>query len=267
MEPVNRMVRLVSTIVMGMGALLLILNIFFPRDINLALPLVFLMLGGAFYMLTSVLQKRLAWAALLFIPGSILLALGIIFLLNVITNDLKSWAYAWLLVVSGTGLGLALANQEGQWRREVTLAGWGMVMLGLTLFAIFGAITGGPFIQIMAPLLLVLGGLSLRWVRPETVFSERVLTWLNARHILLPGRPLPGLDQGRTGADLAEPLSSREVEVLRLIDQGLSNPEIAEKLVLAPSTVKTHINNIYGKLGVQSRTQAIKRAREIGLLT
>ena len=54
--------------------------------------------------------------------------------------------------------------------------------------------------------------------------------------------------------------------MLRLIDQGLSNPEIAEKLTLAPSTVKTHINNIYGKLGVQTRVQALKHARELKLL-
>ena len=63
-----------------------------------------------------------------------------------------------------------------------------------------------------------------------------------------------------------EPLSARELDVLRLVSQGLSNPEIAARLVLAPSTVKTHINNIYSKLGVQTRLQAVQRARELGLL-
>ncbi len=67
-------------------------------------------------------------------------------------------------------------------------------------------------------------------------------------------------------SSMAEPLSERELAVLRLIDQGLSNPEIADRLVVAVSTVKTHINNIYGKLGVASRTQALARAREIKLL-
>jgi LuxR family maltose regulon positive regulatory protein len=69
-------------------------------------------------------------------------------------------------------------------------------------------------------------------------------------------------DQSR----LIEPLSQRELEVLQLIDQGLSNSEIAGQLVVAPSTVKTHINNIYGKLGVRTRLQALKRAEELGLL-
>ena len=63
---------------------------------------------------------------------------------------------------------------------------------------------------------------------------------------------------------LAEPLSERELEVLRLIVAGLSNKEIAEELYLAIGTVKKHINNIYGKLGVSRRAQAIRRAQESG---
>ncbi len=65
---------------------------------------------------------------------------------------------------------------------------------------------------------------------------------------------------------LVEPLSTREREVLRLIAQGLSNQEIAERLVVSLSTVKTHINNLYGKLDVRTRTQALARARELKLI-
>jgi LuxR family maltose regulon positive regulatory protein len=65
---------------------------------------------------------------------------------------------------------------------------------------------------------------------------------------------------------LVEPLSEREREVLRLIAAGLSNQAIADRLVVAISTVKKHVNNIYGKLDVQSRTQALVRARELHLL-
>ena len=63
-----------------------------------------------------------------------------------------------------------------------------------------------------------------------------------------------------------EPLSDRELEVLRLIADGLSNHEIATKLVVGLGTVKTHINNIFGKLAVKNRTQAVARARELNLL-
>jgi len=65
---------------------------------------------------------------------------------------------------------------------------------------------------------------------------------------------------------LAEPISEREIEVLRLIAAGCSNQEIADTLVIALGTVKKHINNLYGKLAVSSRTQALRRARALGLL-
>lgn len=65
---------------------------------------------------------------------------------------------------------------------------------------------------------------------------------------------------------LIEPLSERELEVLRLIAEGLSNQAIADRLIIAEGTVKRHINNIYGKLQVGSRTQAVAVARELHLL-
>ena len=65
---------------------------------------------------------------------------------------------------------------------------------------------------------------------------------------------------------LIEPLSQRELEVLQLIAQGLSNREISERLFLALDTVKGHNRRIYGKLQVQRRTEAVARAQELGLL-
>ena len=70
------------------------------------------------------------------------------------------------------------------------------------------------------------------------------------------------------GADerLAEPLSERELGILALIAAGNSNREIATRLFISASTVKTHINNLYRKLDAHSRTQAVARAREMGVL-
>jgi LuxR family maltose regulon positive regulatory protein len=65
---------------------------------------------------------------------------------------------------------------------------------------------------------------------------------------------------------MPEPLSQRELEVLQLVAQGLSNHEIGERLFLALDTVKGHNRNIFSKLQVQRRTEAIARARELGLL-
>jgi LuxR family maltose regulon positive regulatory protein len=65
---------------------------------------------------------------------------------------------------------------------------------------------------------------------------------------------------------LLDPLSERELEVLRLTAEGLTNAEIAVELVIALSTVKTHVNRIYSKLGVSTRTQAVARARQLQIL-
>ena len=67
-------------------------------------------------------------------------------------------------------------------------------------------------------------------------------------------------------SEIVEPLSERELEVLQLIAIGLTNREIADRLYLSLNTVKVHARNIYGKLNVHSRTQAIMRAQELGLL-
>jgi DNA-binding NarL/FixJ family response regulator len=65
---------------------------------------------------------------------------------------------------------------------------------------------------------------------------------------------------------LAEPLSQRELEVLALLAEGLSNQEIAGRLYIAPGTVKNHVSNILSKLNARDRTQAILQAQQFGLL-
>ena len=66
---------------------------------------------------------------------------------------------------------------------------------------------------------------------------------------------------------LLEPLTERELEILRLIAAGLTNPEIGEQLVISSETVKKHASNIYGKLGVKNRTEAASRGRALDLLS
>jgi LuxR family maltose regulon positive regulatory protein len=75
-----------------------------------------------------------------------------------------------------------------------------------------------------------------------------------------------GAVEKKSFSALIEPLSERELEVLRLVADGLSNQEIADALILSVGTVKAHVHNVYGKLGVHGRTQAIARARELRLL-
>jgi ATP/maltotriose-dependent transcriptional regulator MalT len=93
---------------------------------------------------------------------------------------------------------------------------------------------------------------------------ETVLHWVEA----VPSNVLvayPELARLRCSAH-PNPLTQRELEVLRRIAAGASNREIAEILVVSLGTIKKHLNNIFAKLGVRSRTQALARARELGLL-
>ena len=85
---------------------------------------------------------------------------------------------------------------------------------------------------------------------------------LTVEDLAPPASPAPS----PSTADLVEPLTARETDVLRLLAAGLSNREIAEELTLSLNTVKTHSKNLYGKLGVHTRMQAALRARQLGLL-
>jgi len=251
--------RWISYILIGAGIVLFAANAFLGGKLNIALPLVFIMLGGMFFLLVVALEASQPWARYLYLPATLFAALGLVFLLNVLTADWNAWAYAWLLPVAAIGLGVLLADRSRAWPRYVHLTAWGLLLGGISFFAIFGAITGGLLIQIMAPILLVAGGLALRWARLDAALVGA-----------LRGRPatapLPASTPAAAPSALVEPLSAREVEVLRLLDAGLSNQQIAARLNIAASTVKTHINNLYGKLGVQTRVQAVNRARELGLL-
>jgi LuxR family maltose regulon positive regulatory protein len=81
------------------------------------------------------------------------------------------------------------------------------------------------------------------------------------------GNSAPVPSSGNSAEDgLIEPLSSREKEVLKLMADGLSNPEIAARLYLSPNTLKAHTQHIFGKLGVHNRVQAINKARELKIV-
>ncbi len=89
-----------------------------------------------------------------------------------------------------------------------------------------------------------------------------------------PGATHPGADQAGSGgsgrsreAEQMESLTPREVEVLRLLSQGQTNPQIAQNLLVSRGTVKIHVQHIISKLGVSDRTQAAVRAIEAGLLS
>jgi LuxR family maltose regulon positive regulatory protein len=84
--------------------------------------------------------------------------------------------------------------------------------------------------------------------------------------VLLKAYPGPCRASASANSALLEPLSEREIEVIEALALGLTNQEIAQRLTIALNTVKTHTGRIYGKLGVANRTQAVTKARVLGLI-
>ena len=119
------------------------------------------------------------------------------------------------------------------------------------------------FVDEGEPLRALLAGLKLEGRSPaRDAYVSQLLAELGGPDALVK-RESASADQGQSEP---EPLRERELEILRLIASGRSNHEIAAQLVLGLSTVKTHINNLFRKLDVTSRTQAVARARALGLL-
>ena len=105
----------------------------------------------------------------------------------------------------------------------------------------------------------------LRHLQPRDVLTQGYLQRLLGHFSTEAGITSPEA-RPATQAGLAEPLTEREQDVLRLIAEGFSNQQIAERLIISTATVKTHVTNINGKLGAASRTQAVAIARSLGIL-
>jgi len=93
-------------------------------------------------------------------------------------------------------------------------------------------------------------------------FTRQLLTAFSG----IPAKLQAEKDAQQQNLKLVEPLTRREIEVLRLITEGLSNKEIAQKLDISLRTVKFYGTSIYSKLGISGRTQAIRKAKELGLV-
>jgi LuxR family maltose regulon positive regulatory protein len=153
---------------------------------------------------------------------------------------------------------------------RATEAGWGYAMVAIRALQAQVAETEEAAVRILAE--------GLKLSEPEGFIRTYVeagaglipLLHESARQGILPGyigRILSAYGGGKKSTvPLVEPLSERELEVLRLITAGLSNREIAEKLVISIGTAKTHVHNVCGKLGVRNRTEAATRAKELDLV-
>jgi LuxR family maltose regulon positive regulatory protein len=116
------------------------------------------------------------------------------------------------------------------------------------------------FVERGAPLRRLLVAASARGLAPAYV--ARLLS-ASADRAAVP-TPVPA--GPHAPASLVEPLSARELEVLRLLRTDMTSREIADELYVSVNTVRTHVRHVYEKLGVHHRADAVQRARELGLL-
>lgn len=126
--------------------------------------------------------------------------------------------------------------------------------------------------------LLALGALALQWLdyaRLARMHSGDIYVFLIAAAFLVLGivlgvrvfaAPTAATFDGNPKAQAALGLSERELEVLKELAAGHSNKEIAAHLHVSPNTVKTHVARLFEKLGARRRTEAIRRARELGIV-
>jgi LuxR family maltose regulon positive regulatory protein len=119
-----------------------------------------------------------------------------------------------------------------------------------------------PFVDEGDELRRLLVEYRVQYIEPRTP-GDNVLAYI---HHLLAAFPLPGSQPPPSLYPFLDPLSERELEVLRLVADGASNRDIADDLFLAVTTVKKHISNIMSKLNASSRTQAVAEARTLGFL-
>jgi len=160
MKTLNRGSIFGAFLLIGLGVLFLILDIV-GVPMTKTWPIIFFALGAVCFLPPLLWPSLRTGLAGFCIPGGLLLSLGAIFLYNTLSGDWASWAYAWILLNAGIGLGIVLAAWVGGWGREVSSIGWWMFVVSAVVFSIFATLFGGPMLKTAGPVMLILGGIWL----------------------------------------------------------------------------------------------------------
>jgi hypothetical protein len=162
MDTTRRGSIVVGIILIALGVLFLLFSLLPGMYVEVVWPVIFYIIAAAFIAPAFLWPQNRRGLAALFIPGMVFLSLGLIFTYTVATNDWVAWAYAWLLLISGVGLGMLLAASYGGWDRNAFWAGIWMLAISAGLFGLFATLFGTVLLKtIGAILIIVIGGVLL----------------------------------------------------------------------------------------------------------
>jgi hypothetical protein len=161
MRIAERGTLIVAVILITLGLIFLLLNLVPGWNAAISWPIIFFVLSIGFFLPAFMWPSMRNGLAALFIPGSVLAMLGLIFIYDVLTADWNSWAFSWLLIIAAVGFGLAIASSTGKWGRTVTLVGSWIMTISTFFFVIFAVIFGGEVLKMIAPFFFILIGIYL----------------------------------------------------------------------------------------------------------
>jgi hypothetical protein len=150
----RRATSMMAGLLILFGIVLLAFNLF-GLTLGQTWPVIFLIIAAGFYIPIFVFPTARPGLAALFIPGTIMLGLGVIFLFNTFSGDWGAWAYLWALIPASAGLGLVLAAKFGDWASPVASVGWWLILGSLALFALMGLLLGGRGFGAIGSILLI----------------------------------------------------------------------------------------------------------------
>jgi hypothetical protein len=154
----NSALLIVALYLILMGILFAALMLTPGVSLDTAWPIIFVVFGITLFLPAFIWPSSRGGLAALFVPGTMIVALGLLFQYSTLTGDWAAWIYAWLLVPASFGLGLLLAGKVGGWSRGVATFGLGIFVLSAVAYGLFAALMGEMFMKALGAGLVVLSG-------------------------------------------------------------------------------------------------------------
>ena len=146
-------------ILVVLGAAFILINLVPGMTGSKTWPFIFIVAGIGFLLPAMIWPNAREGLAGLYIPGTIFITLGGIFLFNVLSGHWAIWAYAWILIVTAVGLGLYSGALIGKWHEDVRKTGLWMMVVSAALFAFFAALFGDTLVKAIGAGFLILMGI------------------------------------------------------------------------------------------------------------